>query len=197
MKGVKGFDLQAQLVEFMNQVSHGSIEIYNEFSIQFELAIFLRASLPKEYKIQLERNINYFGLDKERFLKKEMDIVVFNPATKEKHCMEIKYPTNGQYPEQMFSMCKDIKFLEELVDAGFSDSYCLVVVNDPLFYSNKGEEGFYHLFRREKLLRGTIQKPTGKKDITYHLNNEYKIEWKDIGDTEKYFIAKVERNLSI
>lgn len=194
MKVVKSMDLQAQLVEFMNQTSNGSIEIYNEFSIQFELAIFLRANLPKEYKIQLERNINYFGLDKGHFLKKEMDIVVFNPSTEEKHCIEIKYPTNGQYPEQMFSMCKDIKFLEELVDAGFSDSYCLVVVNDPLFYSNKGEEGIYRLFRKEKRLKGTIQKPTGKKDITYHLNHEYKIEWNNISGAEKYFIAKVERN---
>lgn len=184
-------ELQAQLVEFMNQVSNDGIEIYNEFSIQFELAIFLRANLPKEYKIQLERNINYFGLDKEHFLKKEMDIVVFNPATEEKHCIEIKYPTNGQYPEQMFSMCKDIKFLEELVDAGFSDSYCLVVVNDPLFYSIKGEEGIYRLFRKEKRLKGTIQKPTGKKDITYHLNHEYKIEWNDVSGSEKYFIATV------
>lgn len=184
-------DLQAQLVGFMKQVSDGSIEIYNEFSIQFELAIFLRANLPKEYKIQLERNINYFGLDKEHFLKKEMDIVAFNPATEEKHCIEIKYPTNGQYPEQMFSMCKDIKFLEELVDAGFSDSYCLVVVNDPLFYSKKGEEGIYRLFRKEKRLKGTIQKPTGKKDITYHLNHEYKIEWNDVSGSEKYFIATV------
>lgn len=123
-----------------------------------------------------------------------MDIVVFNPSTEEKHCIEIKYPTNGQYPEQMFSMCKDIKFLEELVDAGFSDSYCLVVVNDPLFYSNKGEEGIYRLFRKEKRLKGTIQKPTGKKDIRYHLNHEYKIEWNNISGAEKYFIAKVERN---
>lgn len=192
---MNGLDLQVQLVEFMNQVSNGSIEIYNEFSIQFELAIFLRKNLPKEYKIQLERNIHYFGLNKGHFLKKEMDIVVFNPITKETHCIEIKYPTNGQYPEQMFSMCKDIKFLEELTEAGFSESYCLVVVNDPLFYSNKGEEGIYRLFRKEKRLKGTIQKPTGKKDITYHLNHEYKIEWNDICEGEKYFIAKVERNV--
>ncbi|WP_108671801.1 hypothetical protein [Peribacillus acanthi] len=59
--------LQAQLVEFMNQVSNDGIEIYNEFSIQFELAIFLRANLPKEYKIQLERNINYLDWIKSIF----------------------------------------------------------------------------------------------------------------------------------
>lgn len=187
-------DLQAQLVQFMNQVSNGTIEIYNEFSIQFELAIFLRTNVPKEYKVQLERNIQYFGLNKQDFLKKEMDIVIFNPASKERHCIEIKYPVNGQYPEQMFSICKDIKFLEELFDSGFSDSYCLVVVNNPILYSTKGEEGIYRLFRKDKLLSGTIQKPTGKKDIFYYLNNEYKIEWRDIGGTEKYFIAEVKGN---
>ncbi|OLN23953.1 hypothetical protein BTO30_00550 [Domibacillus antri] len=186
-----GLVIQAQLGEFMDQVSSGNIEIYNEYSIQFELAIFLRANLPIEYKIQLERNISYFGLDKENFLKKEMDIVVFNPDKKERHCIEIKNPTNGQFPEQMFSICKDIKFLEELVDAGFSDSYCLVVANNPLFYNNNGDEGIYRLFRKEKLLKGTIQKPTGKKDITYQLNNKYKIEWKDLSGTEKYFITTV------
>ncbi len=187
-------ELKAPLIEFMNQVSNGVIEIYNEFSVQFELAIFLRATLPQEYKVQLERNIHFFGLNKQDFLKKEMDIVVFNPDLKEKHCIEIKYPINGQYPEQMFSICKDIKFLEELIDSGFSDSYCLVVVNNPIFYSNKGEEGIYRLFRKEKLLRGTIQKPTGKKDIFYLLKNDYKIDWKDISDTEKYFIASVKSN---
>ncbi|MDQ0163964.1 hypothetical protein [Aeribacillus alveayuensis] len=187
-------DLKVHIDEFMTEVSNDNIEIYNEFSIQFELAIFLRANLSKEYKIQLERNIGYFGLDKGNFLKKEMDIVVFNSDTKERHCIEIKYPINGQYPEQMFSICKDIKFLEELVDVGFSHSYCLVVVNDPLFYISKGEKGIYRLFRKEKLLKGKIQKPTGKKDITYHLKNEYKIEWKEIRGNEKYFITTVKRS---
>lgn len=184
-------NLQIHLNEFMVKIAEGVIEIYNEFSTQFELAIYLRENLANEYKIQLERNIDYFGLAKGNYLKKEMDIVVYNPATNEKHCIEIKFPTNGQHPEQMFSMCKDIRFLEELVDAGFAQSYLLVVVNDPLFYNDKGEKGIYRLFRKEKLLKGIIQKPTGKKDTAYHLKNEYKIEWKDIGEREKYFIATV------
>lgn len=120
-----------------------------------------------------------------------MDIVLFTPDKEKKRCIEIKYPTNGQYPEQMFSMCKDIKFLEELVEAGFSDSYCLVVVGDPLFYIDKGESGIYRMFRKEKRIRGTVQKPTGKKDTTYCFDSEYPIEWCDIKGDEKYFIVRV------
>jgi uncharacterized linocin/CFP29 family protein len=81
-------------------------------------------------------------------------------------------------------MCKDIKFLEELVEAGFSDSYCLVVVDDPLFYINKEEDGIYRMFRNEKRIRVAVQKPPGKKDITYHFNFEYRIEWLDIKGSE-------------
>lgn len=66
--GERDLNIQEQLHRFMAEVSSGNIEIYNEFSIQFELAIFLRKVLPKEYKIQLERNIGYFGLEKGRFL---------------------------------------------------------------------------------------------------------------------------------
>lgn len=49
---------------FINKISDGKIEVYNEFSVQFELAIFLREILPSNLKIQLERNIEYFNLKK-------------------------------------------------------------------------------------------------------------------------------------
>lgn len=143
-------------------------------------------------KIQLERNVSYFGLDKGSLAKKEMDIVVFHRTSGRKHCIEIKYPTNGQVPEQMFSMCKDISFLEQLVDAGFSDSYSLVVANDPLFYDDNAGDGIYQMFRVDKCLRGTVRKPTGQKDITYTLRHSYNIEWVPVSRTEKYFLIRVD-----
>ena len=60
--------------QFIQQVALGSIEIYNEASVQYELAILLRQRLEASYKVQLERNINYFELenkDDEPFKKKE------------------------------------------------------------------------------------------------------------------------------
>ncbi len=107
-------NLERLLNEFMGLVASGEVEVYNEFSLQHELGIFLRAKLMG-YKVQFERNTKFFGIT--GTVKHEIDIVVYND--KEKHAIELKYPLNGQYPEQMFSFVKDIKFMEELKEAGF------------------------------------------------------------------------------
>jgi hypothetical protein len=179
------------LREFAGKISTNAIEVYNEASIQYELAIFLRQKLDKDFRIQLERNIDYFDLDKSAFLKKEMDMVIFGSDKKEKHCIELKFPTNGQYPEQMFSACKDVKFLEQLVSAGFNESYFVMFANDPLFYTNRGDSGIYFNFRKEKLIRKSIQKPTGAKDETLCFRGTYAISWKEISNYLKYFVVRV------
>lgn len=53
--------------------------IYNEFSLQHELGIYLRNYLKDSYKIEFERNINFFftDIDKSLFTKKEIDIVIY------------------------------------------------------------------------------------------------------------------------
>jgi hypothetical protein len=173
-------------------VKSGSIEIYNEASVQCELAIFLRQRMAREYKVQLERNIDYFGLDKGAFLEKEMDIVIFGPNNGEKHCIELKFPTNGQYPEQMFSACKDVSFLEQLVSEGFGESFFVMFADDPLFYNDKGGSPIFLGFRKEKLMKGSIQKPTGNKDETICLKEIYAIRWKEVGDTLRYFVVRVD-----
>ena len=180
---------------FLDNVSDGSIEVYNEASVQLELAIFLRSILPVEYKIQLERNIDSFGLTKKSFLKKEMDIVVVSSVHNERYCIEIAFPRNGQYPEQMFKICKDIRFLEELVQAGFSRSYCLVLADDHLFYSSKGDDGIYKLFRKDKQIHGLIRKPTGRKDEIIQLRGSYGLEWKVARGALRYFIVAVGKPL--
>lgn len=89
---------------FMKLILEEKIEVYNEFSLQHELGIFLRNELTN-YKIQFERNTKFFNITKT--IKYEMDIVIYNES--EKYAIELKYPQNGQYPEQMFSCVKDIK----------------------------------------------------------------------------------------
>ena len=184
-------DIYNLVQEFIKLISNKQIEIYNEASIQYELAIFLRQKLP-DHKIQLERNISFFELDKSKFEKKEMDIVIFDKQKKEKLAIELKFPTNGQYPEQMFSFIKDIKFLEELKENGFKTNLFVAFANDKNFWNSKGEKGtIYYLFRNIKKLYGHIQKPTGKKDKTISLKDSYEINWKNIQEDLKYFIVKV------
>lgn len=175
------------------------IEVYNEFSLQHELGIFLRNKLSDKYKILFEKNVKDFHIDKEKVTKREIDIVVQSRRSLDKYAVELKFPRNGEYPEQMFSFIKDIRFMEELKERGFQDTFCLTVVDDHRFYSDAGrlladEDKIYKYFRKKNtLLSGSIQKPTGKKDKTVTLSGEYHISWKDCIGKEgwKYYLIKI------
>ena len=60
---------------------------------------------------------------------------------REKYAIELKYPVNGQYPEQMYSFVKDIKFMEELVERGFTQNCCVSLVSSRPFYKGINEKG--------------------------------------------------------
>lgn len=49
--------------KFIDKIRKNEIEVYNEFSLQHELGIFLRSQI-KDVKVQFERNVSYFNLDK-------------------------------------------------------------------------------------------------------------------------------------
>ena len=158
--------------EFMDLVGSSEIEIYNEFSLQHELGTFLRVKLT-DYKVQFERNTRFFGI--EATVKHEIDIVIFKED--EKYAIELKYPLNGQYPEQMFSFIKDIKFMEELKESGFDGTYCLTLVKDKNFYSGKKQDDVYAYFRGNVPIHGVITKPTGKKNESIKLHKTYYVNW--------------------
>src|SRR5437879_3556551 len=103
-EGELDMGILADLVhEFVTTIKEGRAEIYNEFSLQHELGVFLRDRLPN-YKVQFERNVSYFFPSKTSFTKREIDLTVFSTDRSElKYAIELKYPRNGQYPEQMFS----------------------------------------------------------------------------------------------
>lgn len=178
-------DIEPLLNDFMELVATGDIEIYNEFSLQHELGIFLRGKLSG-YKVQFERNAKFFEITDTK--KHEIDIVIYNDY--EKTAIELKNPVNGQYPEQMFSFIKDIKFMEELKDAGFNSTYCLTLVQHKCFYSGQKQDGVYAYFRGGKPIHGEIIKPTGKKDETIYVKGKYIIEWKKCKDM-RYYIVKI------
>lgn len=178
--------IRVLLSEFMNMVESDQIEVYNEFSLQHELGIFLRARLAG-YKVQFERNTKFFGIT--GTIKHEIDIVIYNDV--EHYAVELKYPVNGQYPEQMYSFIKDVVFMEQLKDKGFDATYCLTMVNDKNFYSGKKTDGIYAFFRDNKLLKDTVEKPTGKVEEAVTLNSEYWISWEGRTERLKYYIVEI------
>jgi hypothetical protein len=185
------FNVNSAFTEFKERLNEGSIEIYNEASVQFELGVIIRELFGMDYALSFERNITTLGLNKVEFLKKEMDLYVSSVSGDGRHCIEIKYPTNGQYPEQMYASCKDIRFLEQLAACGFAPSYFLFLTSDMNFYNDKEKEGIYRMFRKEKSLHGMIKKPTGHTSEYIELMNVYKMNWLDLKGKLKYFLISV------
>ena len=169
----------------MTKVLNEEIEVYNEFSLQHELGIYLRKILPN-FKIQFERNVKYFGISDT--VKHEMDIVIFNDV--ERYAIELKFPRNGQYPETMFAFVKDIAFMEQLVDKGFNATYCVTLVDNKNFYSGLKKDGIYSFFRADMPITNTIVKPTGRKNISYKINGNYAISW-TVSEKLAYYIVDI------
>ena len=140
-------DLSGRIDDFFQLVAQGRVEIYNEFSLQHELGGYLRSVLPARFRVQFERPVSFFDIKAQRLSKKEIDISVFTQDQVERIAIELKFPRNGQYPEQMFAACRDIAFLEELVRHGFTGGFFVMAADDPLFYQGAGQEGIYGCFR--------------------------------------------------
>ncbi len=192
--------LYSLLENFFDYVEDMNIELYNEFSLQHELGIYLRNNLP-EYKVQFERNVSYFMENKDDFVymdfvKKEIDITVFNEDFSECYAVELKYPRNGQYPEQMYSFIKDIRFTEQLKKAGFKETYCMTMVDisSKPFYTGDKIDHIYSYFRNNKRITGNIYKPTGTEDEKkkfIHIDGEYYIKWVDTCKSRKMYLLKI------
>ncbi len=183
--------LKPLVLDFFKLVTSQNIDIYNEFSLQHELGIFLRETLPT-YKVQFERNVSYFTSDN-KTIKKEIDIAVFSEDKEEKYAIELKCPLNGQYPEQMYSFAKDIKFMEQLKERGFTNTCCSVLVSDRPFYQGKLNEGIYKYFREEFSVYGEIFKPTGlgRNSESITLSGKYDFEWQELSEARKYYIIEI------
>lgn len=176
---------------FVDVVRTDRSHIYNEFSLQHELGIFIRTQFP-EYLVRFERNVSSLFDGSRPFEKREIDIAIFSPDGKDrKYAIELKYPRNGQHPEQMFSFCKDIKFAEELRDAGFSSTAVVIFAEDRLFYEGS-PAGIYGLFRAGHPIHGRIQKPTGARDAYVDIEGSYIARWHNVIDDLMFCVVEIE-----
>ncbi len=182
-------EIENALNNFIKYTSEYNVDLYNEFSLQHELGIYLREKFKNtNYKIQFERNVSYFGINKSRLIKREIDLSIFTPDLSKKYAIELKYPMNGQYPETMYSFIKDICFCEQLTESGFDGAVAFTIVNDKLFYEGPMVEGIYSYFRSSEAIKGAIKKPTGSSEENLILNQAYRVKWHEINGTSRYYI---------
>jgi hypothetical protein len=183
--------LTDHVVRFFGLVAGGGIEIYNEFSLQHEFGIYLRSNGPPHLKIQFERPVGFFSLKPLPYIKREIDIALFSLDQGSKLAVELKFPRNGQYPEQMFKACQDIGFLEQLVDGGFDGGVFVIAVDDPLFFRGDGKSDLYRCFRAGHPIHGVVQKPTGARDQTVTISGTHTITWMESGTQVRFACVKV------
>lgn len=169
----------------------------SEFTLQFRICRFLQ-SLDSNLVIELESNINRYGLEK--FIKKEIDIDYNNDYIHS--CIELKYIRDkGSYNIGMFRFYEDIKFVEELIESGkFQNGYCLLFTSRKELYTtpkrkfnpkNKGNLKLYKSFRENKQLEGTVSIKTGKLDKSISIKGKYKLNWFDFDNGIKSCIIYI------
>ena len=201
--------------KFFNDLKAGSINVDedfdNEFGMQFELGIRLRNALAQNgfaaqgYKVYFEKNIkNICCKNNWKYyndtLKKEIDLLVAKTSSgqlEELYAIELKFPRNGQYPEQMYSFVKDLAFIAQLRgNYNFKACWSVVLVDDDNFCkttNRKTTNAIYTYFREDrkvgdnlKKIGGVIKKPTGQYKypvppfITIPIGYEKTVQWMPI-----------------
>jgi hypothetical protein len=177
------------LHEFFVHAPENRMEMHNEVSFQHELVTFLRGKFPS-YKVQFERNVSFFFANT-KTIKKEIDIVLYDDNSGERYAVELKMPSNGQYPEQMYKFVEDIKFMEQLKALGFTQTYAVTLAIHRLFFEGRTVSGIYQYFRAGRPLSGTVNKPTGSTSESITLQSNYSIDWKALGDSRKYYVVEI------
>ena len=188
-------EVKVLIAEFADKVAAGDIEIYNEFSLQHELGIYLRCKLPAK-KIQFERNVSFFDSGKTKFVKNEIDIVVYSDKNAPDVAIELKFPRGKERPDKMFEFCKDVKFAEQLKRyAGFKETYAVIFTDDRLCYESKrkAKNKIYAYFRDQKRLAGKIARmPWKKREQPIQLSGCYTICWQTVTDKMKYAVIQAQ-----
>lgn len=175
--------------QFFRTVSESGFEIYNESELQHELGCLLRKELPPGWRVRFELPAGSFIPSIPRLTKKEIDLVVTDGS--QYYAVELKCPRQGRHPETMFDICKDLAFLEELIEVGFRGGLFVIHVEDALFYDRGSTDGIYAYFRSGKSLTGIVSKPTGQSTSAVNLRGSYDVRWQECGQHARYWIQLV------
>jgi len=182
------------LEKFFNYVRETNVEIYNEFSLQFELAFFIK-KLYKNSKVELERNINILNVSNNKFLKKEMDILA--TIHNKKFLIELKciIDQKNARPVTVYDWIKDIKFIKEIKKEKNIIGYSIFVTNNKNLYTDTGRKTGKLLkdFRKREIVGKYYKNQSNKnaKDCI-KINEKIIFNWKKINTEIKYFIVKIE-----
>lgn len=181
-----------KLIEaFFEQAPEESGPIYNERSLQLELAYWFRRMSAR---VEFERPCRVTGLSGSTCPPKtNLDLLVRDDRLTT--AFELKVPLNGRHPETLYDFCNDISFIEGILRGRLADKgYCLLVTNDHNFWRDTGQGSTIHnLFRcKGSKLNGLVEKPTGKNKTMVSISGSYSPadNWRDVRDQRLMANAK-------
>lgn len=164
------------------------IELYNEFSVYFRLGNHLENLFNVDYKIQFGREVDFFGIPRETMVKPVLDIVVFDDDMTIQHAIEVVYIKDEPRLEKMFEICTGLRFMEQMMEHGWRESYVLLIADIP----KQDNDEPHYIFHGETILEGTMQHPSGEAVI--ELMGSYTIEWIAVDDEMHYAVIPIVLN---
>jgi len=197
-------ELNKVIEEFFMDEDIDFSNISNEASLQLEIAIYLRKKLNKDSKVSLEIPVNKLKerggvVDKEKYFKKEIDIVVnYNSS---QTVIELKFVRKSAgFPNPIYHAVEDVKFCEQILQRTETNHFITIFLTDHncvMKGSNKNH--IYKMFNDEIPIIESFKK---NKDTITHMKNlkeiildySYPFIWKDLHhkkmDFKYYIITK-------
>ena len=137
--------------QFFESITDSPIELYSEFGLQHELAIFLRSNF-EDLTVRLEYPTSRIFNPLPELVKKEIDLYVTNRQG-EKFIIEIKMPKNDSgIPNQMYEAVRDIKFLEQMKHNHMNGCFAILMTSHSSFWqAPQANAGIYQFFNGEQI----------------------------------------------
>lgn len=165
-------------------VNDAAIELYNEFSVYHEVGNHLQRLFTADFRINYMRPVQFFDIYAPT-AKTFIDIAIFDEEVDRYHAIEVVFIKDEPHLEKMFEICTGIRFMEELVEYGWRESYVLLIADLPLERHPDGTHP-HPLFRGETVIEGEIQSPDERAQTILDIRGSYTIEWNALEDGFHY-----------
>lgn len=185
--------------QFFQAIKDKPIELYSEFGLQHDLAIFIKCNYPN-VTVRLEYPTAKIFDPLPSFIKKEIDIYITTEDNL-RYVLELKLPKdNGGIPKAMYNAIEDVKFLEQLRKENIDGCYSILASSCKAFWNSpRHTTGIYNYFKGEQVKIQSIrlsQLPTFlHKKGEIQLESVYETTWNSFEDTTKtlwkYYVLEI------
>lgn len=171
----------------------------SEFTFQFRLGWFINFYYPSKYIVDFETHIRKFREQEPKYKKKEIDIHLLERDNLQNHAIEVKFVKDKMgYDISLFEMCRDIKFLEDMINhQKFASCYSIAFSTIANSYTapqnvkynlTHKRLSFYKKFREDHCITGNMYRNENEQ---FDFDKMYKLDWFDFSDTIKACVVEV------